>query len=73
MDVNFYPSHAKSFRRAGLARAALYASVVDGKLYTTAQIAKELGIANSTAWERTKRGPFPLTWEALRKPGKRRK
>lgn len=66
MDVSIYPGLAASFRRAGQARAQLYASVVDGKRYTTVQVAKELGVSRSTAYARIKRGPYPLTWDSLR-------
>lgn len=44
MDVRLYPCHAKSTRRAGLVRAALFAHVVEGKSYTTRQIANRLDI-----------------------------
>lgn len=65
MDVRLYPCHAKSTRRAGLARAALFAHVVEGKSYTTRQIANRLDISTGAALERAKRGPFPLTWHSL--------
>jgi hypothetical protein len=51
--------------RAGRIRAALFAHVVDGKSYTTRQIAARLSISMDAALGRTKRGPFPLTWHAL--------
>ncbi|MEG0181984.1 MAG: hypothetical protein RR704_00810 [Stenotrophomonas sp.] len=65
MDVRLYPCHAKSTRRAGLVRAALFAHVVEGKSYTTRQIASRLGVTTDTALTRAKRGPFPLTWASL--------
>lgn len=52
-------------RRGGHARAALYASVIDGRLYTTRQIAERLGVHYDTARERIKRAQHPLTWDAL--------
>jgi len=64
-------AYRDSLRRAGLARAVLFAHVVDGKSYTTAQIARRLGITTDAALGRAKRGPFPLTWDAL--ASKRRK
>lgn len=66
MDVTIYPSYVEKTARGGHARGASYAHVVEGRLYTTAQIAKALDISHNAAWERTKRGPFPLTWAALR-------
>ncbi|HHA2711301.1 TPA: helix-turn-helix transcriptional regulator [Stenotrophomonas maltophilia] len=68
MDVTIYPSHAKCLRRAGLARAQLFAQVIDGKRYTTRQVAEILGVSRSTAYDRIKRGPYPLTWANLSKP-----
>ncbi|WP_223482339.1 MULTISPECIES: hypothetical protein [Stenotrophomonas] len=65
MDVTIYPSHAKCLRRAGLARAQLYAHVIEGKRYTTAQVAEILGISNDAAYERIKRRAHPLTWASL--------
>ena len=67
MDLRIYPEHAKSFRRAGLARAALYACVIEGKSYTTMQVARELGVGRDAATRRIKRGPYPLTWANLRR------
>lgn len=67
MDVSTYPCRRKSFRRAGLARAQLYASVIEGKRYTTAQVAEILDVSRSTAYDRIKRGPYPLTWANLMK------
>lgn len=52
--------------RAGRAKAALYARVVENKRYTMRQIADELGVSMTTADTRVKRGPYPLTWESLR-------
>ncbi|MEN1996854.1 hypothetical protein [Stenotrophomonas bentonitica] len=65
MDVRLYPCHAKSTRRAGLARAALFAHVIDGKSYTTRQVATQLGLSLHGAARRIKRGPYPLTWSTL--------
>ncbi|PZS70581.1 hypothetical protein A7X76_10230 [Stenotrophomonas maltophilia] len=67
MDVALYPCHAKSLRRAGQARAQLFAHVVEGKRYTTAQVAEILDVSRSTAYDRIKRGPYPLTWANLMK------
>ncbi|MFV7423969.1 hypothetical protein ACNPNN_12950 [Stenotrophomonas geniculata] len=67
MDVALYPCHAKSLRRAGQARAQLFAHVIEGKRYTTAQVAEILGVSHSAAYERIKRGPYPLTWANLQK------
>lgn len=50
MDVALYPCHAKSLRRAGQARAQLFAHVVQGKRYTTAQVAEILDISHSAAY-----------------------
>ncbi|PZS96356.1 MULTISPECIES: hypothetical protein [Stenotrophomonas] len=68
MDVALYPCHAKSLRRAGQARAQLFAHVIEGKRYTTAQVAEILDISHSAAYERIKRRPHPLTWADLSKP-----
>lgn len=65
MDVALYPCHAKSLRRAGLVRAQLYAQVIEDKRYTTAQVAEILGVSRSAAYDRIKRGPYPLTWSNL--------
>ncbi|MFK3845324.1 hypothetical protein [Stenotrophomonas sp. NPDC078853] len=65
MDVSAYPGLAASYRRAGLIRAQQFASVVEGKSYTTAQVAKRLGVSLKSASRRIKRGPFPLTWASL--------
>jgi hypothetical protein len=70
MDVTIYPSHAKCLRRAGLARAQLYAHVIEGKRYTTAQVAEILGISNDAAYERIKRRAHPLTWASLMRVGR---
>lgn len=67
MDVTIYPSHAKCLRRAGLARAQLFAQVIEGKRYTTRQVAEILDVSRSTAYDRIKRGPYPLTWANLMK------
>ena len=66
MDVTLYPRHVEKLARGGYARGATYAHVVEGRRYTTAQLSTLLGISHNAAWERTKRGPFPLTWAALR-------
>ena len=52
-------------RNCTAAAAARYAHVVEGKLVSTGQIAKRIGIHEETALRRAKRGPFPLTWEGL--------
>lgn len=52
-------------RRGGRARAALYAHVIDGKRYSTRQVAERLGVSMSWALERTKKAAHPLTWAAL--------
>lgn len=65
MDVSAYPGLAASYRRAGLVRAQQFASVVEGKRYTTAQVAKRLGVSLKSASRRIKRGPHPLTWASL--------
>lgn len=52
-------------RRAGLARARLFAHVVEGKLLTSREIAETIGTSIETASTRAKRGPFPLTWASL--------
>ncbi|WP_282254128.1 hypothetical protein [Stenotrophomonas sp. PS02299] len=67
MDVALYPCHAKSLRRAGQARAQLFAHVIEGKRYTTARVAELLDISHSAAYERIKRRPHPLTWANLQK------
>ena len=67
MDVALYPCHDKSLRRAGQARAQLFAHVIEGKRYTTAQVAEILDISHSAAYERIKRRPHPLTWANLQK------
>lgn len=70
MDVALYPCHAKSLRRAGLARAQLYAHVIEGKRYTTAQVAEILDISHDAAYERIKRRAHPLIWASLQKVGR---
>lgn len=67
MDVAFYPCHAKSLRRAGQTHAQLFAHVIEGKRYTTAQVAEILDISHSAAYERIKRRSLPLTWADLQK------
>lgn len=66
--TNPFPNRSKNYhhRRAGLVRAQLYAHVIEGKRYTTRQIANQIGTSLQTAWDRTKRGPFPLTWASLK-------
>ncbi len=66
MDTAFHPHHHRNRSRAGLARAQLYAHVVEGRRLTSKQIADELGISIGVAASRAKRGPHPLTWESLR-------
>ena len=65
VKVGPYRFVAASNMRAGHARAAQYAHVVDGKLVSTAQIAKRVGISHAAAAGRAKRGPHPLTWSSL--------
>lgn len=65
MDVRLYPCHARSTRRAGLTRAALFAHVIEGKRYTTKQVATQLGLSLNGAVKRIKRGPYPLSWAVL--------
>lgn len=52
-------------RNRTAANAARFAHVVEGRLVTTAQIAKRVGVHIETALRRAKRGPFPLTWAGL--------
>lgn len=62
-------------RRVGLARARLFAHVVEGKRLTSREIAEVIGTRIETACTRAKRGPFPLTWASLksaRSPSNRR-
>lgn len=54
-------------RSGGFSRGARFAHVVEGKRVTTREIAARLGVAPSTALARTRRGPFPLTWEGLKR------
>ena len=58
------PHHRRNCTAAASKR---YAHVVEGKLVSTGQIAKRIGIHEETALRRAKRGPFPLTWEGLAK------
>ncbi|MGH8037161.1 MAG: hypothetical protein ACREPD_05420 [Stenotrophomonas sp.] len=67
IKVGPYKFVGRSNMRAGHARAALYAHVVEGKLVSTAQIAKRVGVSMAAAYDRAKRGPFPLTWSSLEK------
>ncbi len=62
-----YSMNKKSRVRAGHTRAQLFASVIEGKRYTTVQVAELLDVSRSTAYERIKRGPYPLTWANLMK------
>lgn len=66
--TNPFPNRPKNYHsvRAGRIRAQLFAHVVEGKLVTTRQIADTVGTTVQTAWDRTKRGPFPLTWASLK-------
>ncbi len=66
MDPTLSERHHQYRARAGRAKAALYARVVEGKSYTMRQISDELGVSLTTADKRVKRGPYPLTWESLR-------
>ncbi|HEL5025681.1 TPA: hypothetical protein UOA81_000850 [Stenotrophomonas maltophilia] len=66
MDSLFHPRHQRNRSRAGLARAQLFAHVIEGKRFTSKQLADELGISIDAASRRAKRGPHPLTWESLR-------
>ncbi|HDS1129582.1 TPA: hypothetical protein QDZ99_003589 [Stenotrophomonas maltophilia] len=66
MDPTLSERHHRNRARAGRAKAALYARVVEGKSYTMRQISDELGVSMTTADTRVKRGPYPLTWESLR-------
>lgn len=54
-------------RRGGFSKAARYAHVVDGRQVTTREIAERFGIGRTAALDRAKRGPFPLTWEGLKR------
>lgn len=65
VKVGPYRFVAASNLRAGHARASLYAHVVEGRLVSTAQIAKRVGISHAAAAGRAKRGPHPLTWSNL--------
>ena len=52
-------------RRGGISRSARYAHCVEGKLVATRQIAQRLGVSMTTAYDRARPGPFPLTWAGL--------
>ena len=65
-----WPTLTEHRRRAGLARAAKYAHVIDGQLVTTRQAATRLGISPYAAAWRIKNSPHPLTWAGLQR-GKR--
>lgn len=43
--------------------------MIEGKRYTTAQVAEILDISHSAAYERIKRRRHPLTWASLLKVG----
>lgn len=67
------PEQLRQYRqRAGRARGARYHHVVEGKLVSTRQIAERLAMSMTTALDRTKRGPFPLTWAGLTESKTRR-
>ncbi|WP_049460335.1 MULTISPECIES: hypothetical protein [Stenotrophomonas] len=66
MDPMLSERHHRYRVKAGRAKAALYARVIENKRYTMRQIADELGVSMTTADARVKRGPYPLTWESLR-------
>lgn len=66
VKVGPYRFVAASNLRSGHARAAQYAHVIEGKLVSTAQIARRIGISHGAAYERARRGPFPLTWSSLK-------
>lgn len=66
MDPTLTRMHHHYRVRAGRAKAALYARVIENKRYTMRQIADELGVSMTTADTRVKRGPYPLTCESLR-------
>lgn len=65
MDPTLTKRHHRYRVRAGRAKAALFARVVEGKSYTMRQIANQLGVSMTTADKRVRRGPYPLTWESL--------
>lgn len=58
------PDAARYGQRGG--RAFAHKHVVDNKLYTTAQVAKRLGVCISTARNRLKARRGPHTWESLK-------
>lgn len=66
MDPTLSERHHRYRVKAGRAKAALYARVIENKRYTMRQIADELGVSMTTADTRVKRGPYPLTWKSLR-------
>ena len=65
MDPTLSDRHHRYRVKAGKAKAALYARVVENKRYTMRQIADELGVSMTTADTRVKRGPYPSR-ESLR-------
>lgn len=56
------PQHHRNRTAATVRR---FAHVVEGRLVSTAQIARRIGVTSETALRRVKRGPFPLTWDGL--------
>lgn len=62
------PQHHRNRTAATLRR---HAHVVEGRLVSTAQIAKRIGVHEETVLRRVKRGPFPLTWEGLATSGRK--
>lgn len=60
-----WPPPPEYARRAGRAKAAKYAHVVEGQLITTRQAADRLGISADAALWRIKHSPYPLTWAGL--------
>ena len=65
-----WPTLTDYRRRAGLARAAKYAHVIDGQLVTTRQAAKHIGISQYAVLWRIKNSPHPVAWVGLQR-GKR--
>lgn len=61
MDPTLSEWHHRYRIKAGRAKAALYARVVENKRYTMRQIADELGASMTTTDTRVKRGTYPLT------------
>lgn len=42
--------------------------MLEGRLVSAAQIAERPGVSMTTAYDRARRGPFPLTWAGLNEP-----